>query len=48
MKKLKKAELKVTKGGVVPVGCSTSWDPKRRCCRIWDEEYADRPVCPEI
>ncbi|WP_165570722.1 hypothetical protein [Chryseobacterium luteum] len=47
MKKLKKSELRVIKGGIVPIGCE-GWDPKKRCCRVWDEEHSNNPVCPEI
>ncbi|MDP9960419.1 hypothetical protein [Chryseobacterium lathyri] len=47
MKKLKKAELKVIKGGIVPLGCN-NWDTRRRCCTSWDEEHMYNPICPEI
>lgn len=47
MKKLKKVELKTIKGGLIPIGC-TSWDPRKRCCRSWDDDHMNNPVCPEI
>lgn len=47
MKKLKKGELKTIKGGIIPIGC-INWDPRKRCCRSWDDDHMNNPVCPEI
>lgn len=44
LKKLKKSDLKTIKGGIVPIGC-LNWNPKLRCCRTWDEEHYNNPVC---
>lgn len=48
MKKLKKQELKTINGGdipVVPIGCN-NWDARARCCREWDSDHWDNPICP--
>ncbi|WP_410494440.1 bacteriocin-like protein [Chryseobacterium sp. CH1] len=47
LRKLEKRELKTINGGnipVVPIGCNI-WDARARCCKEWDREYSDRPIC---
>lgn len=46
LKKLRKAELKTIKGGIIPRDCM-SWDVRLRCCRQWLPEASERPVCPD-
>jgi hypothetical protein len=46
MRKLNKSDLRVIKGGIIPIGCN-SWDPKVRCCRSWDAEHAGNPTCAD-
>ena len=45
LKKLKKSELKTIQGGSAPIGC-VDWNPVGRCCREWDAENQNKPVCP--
>ncbi|AZA90443.1 hypothetical protein EG343_07330 [Chryseobacterium nakagawai] len=46
LKKLQRAELKIVKGGDIPIGCDT-WDAGKRCCREWQTEYCNSPTCPD-
>lgn len=45
LKNLNRSALKTIRGGAVPLGCN-SWDPRARCCRVWDDGYQDNPTCP--
>ncbi|WP_164465226.1 bacteriocin-like protein [Chryseobacterium lactis] len=47
LKKLTSRELKTIKGGIIPIGCN-NWDPRKRCCREWDTDHWENPVCPSV